>query len=98
MDLLTIIVIAVIVIAGIVLGVFIVYMEIKGLPYRKSQRRPDSESSDHFEQDNNELLPTMTAALMYEMLRQQEAQHHSMTDITQPETPAIHDDDGLWNM
>ena len=98
MDRLTIIVIALIVIAGIVLGVFMAYMEIKCIPYRKSPRKPNSESPDHFEQDHNELLTAMTNELMYEMLRQQEAQHHTTTEITNPEIPTIPTDDGFWNM
>ncbi len=95
-NLVTILVVAVVVVAVLMLGIFIVYFEIKGIPYRKTKSLSDS--SRHFGQDNNGLLPAILTMMMYEMLQRQEAQQHSMLGTSHPETPVVTDLNDFWDM
>ena len=97
MDLLTILVTTVIVVAAIVLGIFIAYTEFKGIPYRKPNHTSSRNSFQNSEENNVEVLPDILTVLLYEMLHQQESQHHT-SETGQPEIPTSHNDDSFWNM
>ena len=95
-NLVTILVVAVVVVAVLMLGIFIVYLEIKGIPYRKG--KSVSDSSHHFGQDNNGLLPAILTMMTYEMLQRQEAQQHSILGTSHPETSVMTDLNDFWDM
>ena len=91
-NLVTILVVAVVVVAVLMLGIFIIYLQIKGIPYRKAKSISDSS------RDNNGLLPAILTMMMYEMLQRQEAQQHAMLSTSHPETPVVTDLNDFWEM
>lgn len=98
-NLTTILVTAVIVMAVLGLGIFIAYLEFKGIPQRRLKSVSKAAPFQHFEQaDGAQLLPALMTLLMVEMLRRQETQQHPMPDMSHPEIPMMEDHNDFWMM
>ncbi len=98
-NLATILVTAVIVVVVLALGIFIAYLELKGIPHRRLMSASKAAPFQHFEQaDGTQLLPALMTMLMVEMLRRQDTQQHTMLDISHPEIPMMDDPNDFWMM